>query len=83
MGDTASGLLKGRSGPHRRADSGLLLALDRAEPVFGAETDDDLRQLAQLLRGVDVNRPPKQVLDDPVVAAVGYRAAAILTAIGE
>jgi hypothetical protein len=59
-------------------DSGLGDELERGRPVFGGEADGELRALSSLVDRIDEWRDPMEIIDDPLMAEVRERAAAIL-----
>lgn len=50
-------------------DSGLADALDKGS-VYGAETDAFLRKLAHLSKRMDGQRPPEEVIADPLMTTM-------------
>jgi hypothetical protein len=62
-------------------DSGLGDALNKQEPVFGPEIDEELRDLERLLQRVDAHRQPEDLLRDPFVEKAGEQAATLLASI--
>ncbi len=51
-------------------DSCLDLALDRGELVFSPEVDERLVTLGELLKGIDAQRGPKRLVEDPAMDEV-------------
>lgn len=64
-------------------DSGLDLALERNQRIYGSGIDDDLRALGDLVAKVDSSRTPDQILRDPLMSQVRDLAAAILRELDE
>lgn len=63
-------------------DSALGDALDAGREVYGAHVDGMLRELAALLEGIDDQRRPEEILQDPRLDQVRRRAASILDELG-
>ena len=59
-------------------DSALTLELEADREVYSPHIDQMLRQLGDLLVKIDARRPPEEILQDPRMATVRRRAAAIL-----
>jgi hypothetical protein len=92
--DYQSRVWTGRGGDHEMSsfvecverlydDSGLELALDAEEPVFGPPVDDELRELGDLVRKIDADQSPDDLIASPRMRAARDRAGAILRAIDE
>lgn len=64
-------------------DSGLDLALERDQPIFGTTIDADLQALGDLIARMDSSRSPDEIVGDPVMSRVRDRATAILQALDE
>jgi hypothetical protein len=62
-------------------DSGLELALDADEPVFGTAIDDQLRELGNLVGKIDADQSPEELIASPRMRMARERAGAILSAI--
>lgn len=62
-------------------DSGLELALDGGQPVFGSPIDDELRELGDLVAKIDSGQSPDELISQPRMRLARDRAAAILRAI--
>ena len=60
------------------SDSGLGDELERGRQVFGGAADGELRALDSLLLRIDTHRDPMDIINDPLMAEVRARAAAIL-----
>jgi len=59
-------------------DSGLAAALDSGAPAFGADIDDELRELRELLREINPNSPPAVILEDRRLSAARFAARTLL-----
>jgi hypothetical protein len=64
-------------------DSGLELALEAGEPVFGPQIDEKLREFGDLLVKIDGGESPDELISHPKMRLARDRAAAILRAIDE
>jgi hypothetical protein len=62
-------------------DSGLGLALDRTDPVYGSQIDDEFRRLDHLVGRIDGARSPSEILRDPLLSEVRTLASEILRAL--
>jgi hypothetical protein len=62
-------------------DSGLGLALERTDPVYGAQIDEELRRLDHLVVRMDGARTPSEILRDPLLSEVRTLASEILRAL--
>lgn len=64
-------------------DSGLELALEAGEPVFGPTIDEELRELGDLLTKIDGAQNPDDLISDPRMRLARERAAVILRAVDD
>lgn len=64
-------------------DSGLDLALDNGEAVFGSPVDDELRELGDLVMKIETVQDPDALLRHPRMRCARNRAATILREIDE
>ncbi len=62
-------------------DSGLANALERTDPVYGSQVDDEFRRLDGLVSCIDGTRSPDEILRDPLLAEVRQLASEILRAL--
>jgi hypothetical protein len=63
------------------SDSGLGDALERTDPVYGSQVDDEFRRLDRLVSRIDGARSPAEILRDPLLAEVRQLASEILRAL--
>ena len=63
---------------HLWDDSGLSSALDRPGVTYSVEIDERLRQLHELMRRVDSERSPQDILGDPLLPRIRDLAARLL-----
>jgi hypothetical protein len=61
-------------------DSGLDVALERSQPVYGSTVDDELRKLHDLVARINGSRSTEEILQDPALDGVRELASAILLA---
>jgi hypothetical protein len=54
---------------------------ERCPSVFGDAIDRDLQEIHRLVREVGYDRPPDEVIDDPLMSEIRDRAAAVLRAL--
>jgi hypothetical protein len=62
-------------------DSGLSDALERTDPVYGSQLDDEFRRLDDLVSRIDAARSPAEILRDPLLIEVRQLASEILRAL--
>ena len=61
-------------------DSGLDLALERDQTIYGSEIDDDLEALGVLVADIDSSKSPHEIIMDPLMSDARDLAASILQA---
>jgi hypothetical protein len=64
-------------------DSGLSLALDRSQQVFGPGVDSDLRTLNDLVGRIEARRSPEDIIRDPAMLRVRQVAKQVLRALDD
>ncbi len=62
-------------------DSGINADFDAGREVFGSPVDEELKELSRLARKVEWQRPPEEIIGDPLMDQVRERAAAVLHAL--
>jgi hypothetical protein len=64
-------------------DSGLGLALEHNQPVFGSGVDGNLQRLSDLLARIDGRRSPAKIVQDPAMERVRELASEVLLALDD
>jgi hypothetical protein len=64
-------------------DSGLDLAYERDESVYGPALDQSLQKLSGIVGKIDGMRPPREVITDPLMGRARALAADILRRLGD